>query len=306
MSSILKALHRLQEDRGAARGPEPRPALREELAREVTRPPLSTTPKPADAVRARTALRVAPIVALLLAVAAGGWWLVRGGIAAPPVAGTPSSEAANPAPALPAATAPVSPAAVVPVPPLAAAPVPAAAAEPASVPPAAPPDPRDEVVADVPPRWPASQRPTTGVPRFEVVAEGAASPAPASPVRGAERPAAAPPDPMGSATPGPIPSRAKPAESGKLRPATTPPLPKAASGAGVPAVEILRTKWHPRPERRVARLRVEGIPEPVDVHEGDAVSTLVVTVIEPSGVRFLHGSHELRRGIGGDGAGATD
>jgi hypothetical protein len=34
------------------------------------------------------------------------------------------------------------------------------------------------------------------------------------------------------------------------------------------------------------------------VREGDAVSTLVVKTIEPSGVLFLHGGEELRRSIG--------
>jgi hypothetical protein len=48
----------------------------------------------------------------------------------------------------------------------------------------------------------------------------------------------------------------------------------------------------------VARIRIEGRDAPLDVHEGDAVSTLVVKTIEPSGVLFLHGSAELRRGVG--------
>ncbi len=61
---------------------------------------------------------------------------------------------------------------------------------------------------------------------------------------------------------------------------------------------MLRTTWHPRPERRVARLRVGGFAAPMEVHEGDAVSTLVVKTIEPSGVLFLHGSQEIRRGVG--------
>jgi hypothetical protein len=63
-------------------------------------------------------------------------------------------------------------------------------------------------------------------------------------------------------------------------------------------VEVLRTTWHPRPERRVARIRVDGFAAPLEVREGDAVSTLVVKTIEPSGVLFLHGGAELRRGIG--------
>jgi hypothetical protein len=85
--------------------------------------------------------------------------------------------------------------------------------------------------------------------------------------------------------------------------ATAPSEPPTAIARSVappsaPGIEVLRTTWHPRPERRVARVRLAGRPAPLDVHEGDAVSTLVVKTIEPSGVLFLHGSQELRKGVG--------
>jgi hypothetical protein len=67
-----------------------------------------------------------------------------------------------------------------------------------------------------------------------------------------------------------------------------------------PEITVLRTSWHPRPERRLARVRLAGSSAPVEVHEGDALSTLVVKTIEPSGVVFLHGGRELRRGVGGE------
>jgi hypothetical protein len=66
-----------------------------------------------------------------------------------------------------------------------------------------------------------------------------------------------------------------------------------------PEIHVLRTSWHPHPERRVARVRLGGASAPVEVHEGDAISTLIVKAIEPSGVVFLHGGRELRRSVGG-------
>ena len=81
-------------------------------------------------------------------------------------------------------------------------------------------------------------------------------------------------------------------------PVAAAPRPEPRSGLAPPAVEVLRTIWHPNPERRVARLRVGGFAAPMEVREGDAVSTLVVKTIEPSGVVFLHGGEELRRDIG--------
>jgi len=56
--------------------------------------------------------------------------------------------------------------------------------------------------------------------------------------------------------------------------------------------------WHPAAERRVAEIEVEGRPEPLVLHEGDAVGPLVVSEIEPSGVVFLHDEVELRRRVG--------
>jgi hypothetical protein len=60
----------------------------------------------------------------------------------------------------------------------------------------------------------------------------------------------------------------------------------------------MKTVWHPTPERRVARIEVEGHKEPLDLHEGDAVGTLVVAEIQPSGVVFLHGGEKLHRKVG--------
>ena len=127
---------------------------------------------------------------------------------------------------------------------------------------------------------PARPRPAREAPRFEVVSE--------EPPAGSERPAAAERvAPVRETAPKPAPSR------------PAPPAPRAVAAAPPPPeVEVLRTSWHPRPERRTARVRVSGLAAPVEIHEGDAVATLVVKTIEPSGVLFLNGGQELKRGVG--------
>ena len=61
---------------------------------------------------------------------------------------------------------------------------------------------------------------------------------------------------------------------------------------------VAGTSWHPRAERRTARVELEGRAEPLELREGDAVGSLVVREIQPSGVVFLFGDVELRRRVG--------
>jgi hypothetical protein len=63
-------------------------------------------------------------------------------------------------------------------------------------------------------------------------------------------------------------------------------------------VYVDRTQWHPRPERRVAWVEIEGTSALREVHEGDRVGPYVVRVIEPAAVLFSEGSTQLRREIG--------
>jgi hypothetical protein len=63
-------------------------------------------------------------------------------------------------------------------------------------------------------------------------------------------------------------------------------------------VYVERTIWHPLAERRIAVVELEGSDETLELHEGDAVGTLVVGKIEPSGVFFVHDGVELRRRVG--------
>jgi hypothetical protein len=97
----------------------------------------------------------------------------------------------------------------------------------------------------------------------------------------------------------PPPPAAEPVIQAPRR-APAPPAPAPARVATVrpPKVTVEKTVWHPTPERRVARIEVEGHKGMLELHEGDAVGTLVVAEIQPSGVVFLHGGEKLHRKVG--------
>ncbi len=144
--------------------------------------------------------------------------------------------------------------------------------------------------------------------RAELAGEAAAT----SQTADAELPQVAPPPSpdLVSGPPGSLPAAvatATAASESFPRPAAPPvdtaarrEAPAVESGvrAFVPSVLVVRTVWHPTAERRVAEIEVEGRPELLLLHEGDAVGPLVVSEIEPSGVVFLHDKVELRRRIG--------
>jgi hypothetical protein len=67
-----------------------------------------------------------------------------------------------------------------------------------------------------------------------------------------------------------------------------------------PKITVKKTIWHPTPGRRLAQIEVEGHEGAIELHEGDAVGTLVVAEIKPSEVVFLHRGDELRRKVGGE------
>jgi hypothetical protein len=66
----------------------------------------------------------------------------------------------------------------------------------------------------------------------------------------------------------------------------------------MPVVFIERTIWHPDPSRRVAFVEVDGSGERLELHEGEAVGSLVVEKIEPTGVSFDHHGIEVHRRVG--------
>jgi hypothetical protein len=63
-------------------------------------------------------------------------------------------------------------------------------------------------------------------------------------------------------------------------------------------IHVEQTLWHPRPDRRVAVLALDGDEGSLRVQEGDTVRGLVVSEIEPSGVVFEHEGRRVRRGLG--------
>jgi len=68
--------------------------------------------------------------------------------------------------------------------------------------------------------------------------------------------------------------------------------------APVPPLTVKETVWHPDAARRFALVDPGDGSPPVQVHEGDAVGTLVVQEIKPSGVRFDHDGIEVDKAVG--------
>lgn len=177
--------------------------------------------------------------------------------------------------------------------------------QPVAAPPPLPP------IEEVAPRAPVAQAPPAAKPP-----PPAAEPAVQPPPRIAEPPAlpepvaAAPPPPLPIEEPAPReqvaevppPPAAEPAVQ-PPPPIARPPAPKASAPARVatvrpPKVTVRKTIWHPTPGRRVAEIEVEGRKGPLELREGDAVGTLVVSEIQPSGVIFLHGGEKLHQKVG--------
>jgi hypothetical protein len=332
VSAILKALQKLEGERRAARSaPRPEPVLapapvpRAEDApappAAPPRPPLARPGQPlVRSTRARSVATAAGLGAGALAVLAFFVWLQlpdspRETAHEPPAAQAPPEPPSEPsrlarAPE-PRAPAPEPSEAAPAAPPAEAAPAEAASA--ASGPPAGWPgeipyvvdeEGRALVTKSVTPPAPASPEP-------QAAADSESAPA-TLPVarqmpREAEAPLAEPAaperSPHRSAPPEPAPAPARAASAAKAaaparrapRPARTPDV---ALIPAPPRIEVERTRWHPTPERRVALVRVEGHKDALELREGDAVGTLVVAEIEPSGVVFLHGGERLQRRVG--------
>ncbi|MGE4650006.1 MAG: hypothetical protein AAEJ53_03880, partial [Myxococcota bacterium] len=69
--------------------------------------------------------------------------------------------------------------------------------------------------------------------------------------------------------------------------ASSPPSPAPAVAKESPlAVQVERTFWHPKAERREAILRLPDQEEPLRVREGEALGRFTVMRIEPSQVVF--------------------
>ncbi len=103
--------------------------------------------------------------------------------------------------------------------------------------------------------------------------------------------------------PGPEPA-SRPAGAARREQVLIAPREEASSGLSriarppIPDIEVVRTAWHPDPERRSARLRLMESGELVTLGEGDAAGALVIKEITPSSVLFSTGEIEIRRRVG--------
>ena len=304
MSTILKALRRVEEERPGA-PVAPRRAMRGDFVAGSGGPPPRRK-------RGGPNLKLWGSVGAVVLLAALVWWRLPRPEPAEVVQATPPPRAERPARAEAPAPQPAPP----PAEPLAQAPEPAPAAPPmAEAPPApapAPPDPAVPVdvaerlpplgatldappVAPEPPPPPSptlAPRPPPEPPPARVVAPAPPpeAPAPSPAVEKPEAAVAAKPQPK------PEPAAVASVPAPKPPPVVAEPTPPPAPSA--PVVWVERTSWHPRSERRIAWVRVEGLEEPRELHEGDAVGALVVKEIRPSSVLFQHGATDLQRRVG--------
>lgn len=109
------------------------------------------------------------------------------------------------------------------------------------------------------------------------------------------------PTPPRAMTSGSPPSRvaASPSRPAIDEPLQSPdPTVERVDHRGLPDVVVLRTSWHPTPDRRTAKIRVVETDERLTLREGDAFGGLVVKEILPSSVLFQTGDVEIRRMVG--------
>ena len=309
MSSILKALQRVEEERPAGAPSAPRRALRGDFAAEKSKPLLRPARRRQPNLRVWASLGAIGLLALLV------WWRL-------PEPGAPEVVAAR------TEASPSEPVAGAEPPRAEARAEPVTRAEPALAPPpqeepAPPPAPEEAlargaepVPAPAPEAAAPAEVPVEVAERLPPLGAPLDAPAPA-PVEPAPAPAApvpqAPAPPATAAAPEPKPApepvRAAPAPPvarvARTEPAPAParPAPVAAKPApkpapSAPAVLVERTSWHPSAERRVAWVNVAGISGTRELHEGDAVGAFVVKEIRPSSVVFLHGADTLQRRVG--------
>jgi len=83
--------------------------------------------------------------------------------------------------------------------------------------------------------------------------------------------------------------------------APSPPAPAPPVAKESPlAVQVERTFWHPRAERREAILRLPGQEESLRVKEGEQLGSFTVTLIEPSRVIFEKDGVQIARRLKAD------
>jgi len=301
VSTILKALQRVEDERPSGAGSVPRRAVRGDFvaegARGLMRKRRRPGPRPvfwssvgavvllAGLVWWRLPEREAEVVEASEARSEGNARAESSGRPGPRAQQAGTAESPTSPPAQGTARKAEAPSA-----PTEAAPPPVAAAAPEPELPAAPALPA-EVAERLPPLGV-----TLDAASPEVVAKAPAEPAP---VAAAPEP---PPVAVEPPAPAPVPPAAAPKPAvAKVAPQRPPPAPVAKPAPpppSAPAVLVERTSWHPSVERRVAWVSVEGLAGARELHEGDAVGALVVKEIRPSSVIFLHGADTIQRRVG--------
>jgi outer membrane biosynthesis protein TonB len=291
VSTILKALRRVEEERGGA--PAPRPAVRGDFVAGT--PAAAGAPRPSPRRRRGPNLKLWGSLGTALLLGALVWWRLPRPDSAEVVAAVPPPTVREAAPTVREAAPPAraeAPGAQAPAPP--AERLARAAPRPAAAPPAA--ELPDAVAQRLPPLGAPLEEGAAAAPPAPAAAPPAPAPVPAAtrPPPPAPRQAAPPPKPTPAAAPAPAATpvaRAAPAAKPEPKPAPkAPPAP--------PQVQIERTSWHPTPERRIAWVRVEGLSGARELREGDAVGALVVKQIRPSSVLFQYGGVEIQRRVG--------
>jgi hypothetical protein len=100
------------------------------------------------------------------------------------------------------------------------------------------------------------------------------------------------------APPKPEPAASTPATKLKPKPSVQDRSVERLDNRGLPELTVLRTAWHPKPDRRSAKIRLEATDQVKTLREGDAIGKLVILTISPSSVLFKAGDIEIRRRVG--------
>jgi hypothetical protein len=159
----------------------------------------------------------------------------------------------------------------------------------------------------------AAPKPTPSAPK-RVAGTSRRSPAPvALPAEPPEEPEPVKPEPARTAKqPAPVASESKPTPAPRSAEAKPSPSPKVAEksppgpdvvtrpSGEAPKLQVEKTLWHPKADRRVAFIALGGEPSQ-RIQEGDVVGRYVVSEIQPTGVVFLSDGKPVHYGIGSSG-----
>ena len=148
---------------------------------------------------------------------------------------------------------------------------------------------------------PPAQRPAPRAPAPAPVAEARVAP-PSPPPAPRPAPVAAEPAPRPVAAAASAPAKpVAPAPKPVAKPAATAApaqTAKAAPPDALPPLHVERTLWHPLAEKRIVVIELPG-GEPQEFHEGaEVLPGARISVIEPSGVVFLVDGRLVRRKVG--------